>query len=55
MRIITRKRCGEWRTIADKDGDSGGGQIPIYTFEEDVRDPRDLREIVEEFLLPRVM
>lgn len=27
----------------------------IYTFEEDVRDPRDLREIVEEFLLPRVM
>ena len=25
----------------------------IYTFEEDVRDPRDLREIVEEFLLPR--
>ena len=23
-RIITRKRCGEWRTIADKDGDSGG-------------------------------
>ena len=27
----------------------------IYTFEEDVRNPRDLREIVEEFLLPRVM
>ncbi len=27
----------------------------IYTFEEDVRDPRDLREIVEEFILPRAM
>ncbi len=27
----------------------------IYTFEEDVRDPKALREIVEEFILPRTM
>ena len=38
-------RRQEWRQWRDL----------IYTFEEDVRDPRDLREIVEEFLLPRVM
>ena len=24
VRQLARKRCGEWRTIADKDGGSGG-------------------------------